>query len=127
MSDVSEEGVKALLDYLYKWDVKVEEMTEQIFLELLHTSHKYNIATLEKLLVNTLLDKADDWFNMNTVLELYFLTVNIETCDLLTDKMLSILKRNPKQLRNAPVYQELIAKHPSEAAELVLKLLELGS
>ncbi|ODM89719.1 Speckle-type POZ protein [Orchesella cincta] len=33
MCDVSEEGVKALLDYLYKWDVKVEEMTEQIFLE----------------------------------------------------------------------------------------------
>ncbi|CAL8135657.1 unnamed protein product [Orchesella dallaii] len=125
MNDVSEEGVKSLLSYLYKWDMNTEEMTEQIVIELLHTSHKYNISTLEKLLVNTLLDKSDEWFSMNSVLELYFLTVNIETCDLLTDKMLGILKRNPKQLRKAPVYQELVAKHPSEAAELVLKLLEL--
>ncbi|CAL8135675.1 unnamed protein product [Orchesella dallaii] len=130
MGDMSEQGVNALLAYFYTWDIKIEELSEEVCVELLYAAHKYNISTLESLMIDTLLDKPDgedgnQWFSPNIALELYFLGVNIESCNLLTEKMLSILKRNGKKLMDSVTFTELKTRNPSQIAILEATLQEL--
>ncbi|ODM89716.1 Copper-transporting ATPase, partial [Orchesella cincta] len=102
-------------------------LSEEICLELLYAAHKYDISTLENLIVDTLLDKPDEWFSINVVLELYFFTVNVGSCDLdlLTEKLVDILIRNQKELGNSVFYQELKANNSTQLVDLEVKLLEL--
>jgi len=96
MPDMSDEGVNALLAYMYRAEIDVKMLQEEIFIELLCSAHKYNIATLEKLMLDSmLLEKPIQSFGIDSVLKLYFFAVNIEdsSFQMLVGKMLEFLKR----------------------------------
>ncbi|ODM90557.1 Speckle-type POZ protein [Orchesella cincta] len=126
MIDISEEVVNLLLAYLYGRDINTAEMEEDIAYDLLRTAHKYNISSLQELMAVTLFNKSNDSFTTNTVLDVYFFTLNLEELTELCNKMLNILKSNPRKLIESTVYKDLIETSPKEAIELALKLLELG-
>ncbi|CAL8068841.1 unnamed protein product [Orchesella dallaii] len=124
MADMSEKAVISLISYLYENKLDTEGVPEEIAFELLHAARKYNISGLEKVMVKTLTNKPDNWFQIKNVLTLYFFTVNVEEYDTLCEKMISILKRKSKELRATPAYQELEDRNPKEALELAFKLAE---
>ncbi|ODM88712.1 BTB/POZ domain-containing protein [Orchesella cincta] len=125
MTDVSEEVVNLLVAYLYGRVMDTEEMKEEIAFDLLCTAHKYNIKPLEELMVVTLFNRPNDSFSMNTVLDVYFFTKNIEDFNVLSEKMLKILKGSPNQLLASSAFQDIMEKTPNEATKLALKLLQL--
>jgi len=93
MNDVSEEGVNALLDFLYRKNLDENKMSEETTFELLHTAHKYDIKSLEQEMVKLLNDKPQTWFTLTNVLSVYFFTVKVEEYQALCNKMMVILKR----------------------------------
>ncbi|ODM90558.1 Speckle-type POZ protein B [Orchesella cincta] len=125
MKDINEEVVNQLLSYIYGRAINTKDMKEEIAFDLLRTAHKYNITSLEELITVTLFNRPNDSFNMNTVLHLYFFTMNVDELNLLYEKMLNILKSNPKRLLASSTFQDLLKKSPEEASKLALKLLEL--
>ncbi|ODM90556.1 Kelch-like protein 40a [Orchesella cincta] len=122
MTDISEEVVNILLAYLYCCDINITEMKEDIAYDLLRTAHKYNIPSLQELMAVTLFKKPNNSFNMNTVLNVYYFTLNVEELNELCDKMLNILKGHPRKLLASTVYHNLLEKSPKEANKLALKL-----
>ncbi|CAL8131005.1 unnamed protein product [Orchesella dallaii] len=125
MMDVSEVGVKVLLNYFYQNVLDMEGITEDVAFELLNAAHKYNVKALEKMMAEILFKKPAEWFTLSNVLALYFFTVKVEEYETLCEKMMAILKKNSKELRSVAAYQDLMEKNPKEAFELAFKLLEL--
>jgi len=95
MNDISEEAVNALLVYLYQrvsFDMRAFFIENDVAFELLRTAHKYNIRPLEDLMKEKLSKIDPISVDINVVLELYFFAVNVDSCKVLGDKMLIILK-----------------------------------
>ncbi|ODM92444.1 Speckle-type POZ protein-like B [Orchesella cincta] len=118
MTDLADEVVNSMLLYL------MFEMTEELAFDLLCTAHKYNITALERDILQVLLDKPDENFELETVIALYFFAANIEQFSELCEKALNILQRNKTVLATSSAYQDLLQTNPKEAA-LLAKLLQL--
>ncbi|CAL8127527.1 unnamed protein product [Orchesella dallaii] len=127
MTDFSETVVNTLLSYLYGLEIDTSQIEPDMAFDLLRVAHKYNLAYLEKDMLETLLFKPEDSLGINTVLVMYFFTEKIEDFKELSEKFLHILRKNPKELQVSSAYQELLETDPKEAANLAFKLLELGS
>ncbi|CAL8135690.1 unnamed protein product [Orchesella dallaii] len=124
MEDLSANGVRYLLSYMYGREL---QPTEPIALELLQSGHKYNIVNLEEHMLKLLCSKPADWFTIDGILELYFFSVNIEQHEVLCEKLVRIMKRKPNYIRKASLYQEMVENFPKVASELEMKLLDGGS
>ncbi|CAL8127525.1 unnamed protein product [Orchesella dallaii] len=127
MTDLSETVVNTLLSYLYGLEIDTLEIEADMAFDLLQVAHKYNLADLEKDMLETLLIKPDDSSSVNTVLAMYFFTEKIEDFKNLCDKYLRILRKNPDELQLSSAYQELIVTDAKAAVNLAFKLLALGS
>ncbi|CAL8135688.1 unnamed protein product [Orchesella dallaii] len=124
MNDLSPDGVRCLLAYMYGREPQLVP-TESITIELLKTGHKYNIANLKQQMLKLLCTKPPHWFSTDGVLELYFFIVNIEEYQVLCEKLLHLLKMEPiSRIQNAALYQEMLKRYPKEASELALKFME---
>ncbi|CAL8130951.1 unnamed protein product [Orchesella dallaii] len=128
MTDVSEEGLNIFLNYLYKDKINTEVIEEEIAVELLQISHKYNVSALESIMLEMLFNKPNNWFSVDSALSLYFITVNVTAHSALCEKMFDIIKRNSygntQKLRSSTLYKEMEEKNPKEALNLLYKLLE---
>ncbi len=92
MDDMSENGVNAFLAYLYYWNLDVPLADPKVALELLRVSHKYDITSLEKAARHILIGKPVEWFDVSTVIQLFFFSKNLETYSQLKIKALCMLK-----------------------------------
>ncbi|CAL8143267.1 unnamed protein product [Orchesella dallaii] len=124
MKDVSEEGVKMMLDYLYGRNLHLEGRTEGDILEVLKASHKYNISKLESIISQFLLYKPMDWFSMDGVLDFYFFVKNVDALSNFADKLKAGIKGNTKKFSASATYQKWMEKEPNAAAQFVLQLFE---
>jgi len=93
MKDMAEKVVTKMLAYMYGLDVKAEEMDVEMAVGLLKAAHKYNISSLEVLMMKTVFFKPNETFNMELVLELYFYVEEIHTLKLIRDKMTEIMRK----------------------------------
>ncbi|CAL8135756.1 unnamed protein product [Orchesella dallaii] len=124
MNDLSSDGVRCLLAYMYGREPQLVP-TEPITFELLKTGHKYNIANLKQQMLKLLCGKPPHWFSTDGVLELYFFIVNFEEHQVLCEKLLHLLKMEPiSRIQNAALYQEMLKRYPKEVSELAFKLVE---
>ncbi|CAL8143268.1 unnamed protein product [Orchesella dallaii] len=124
MKDVSEEGVKMMLDYLYGRNLHLEGRTEGDILEVLKAAHKYNISKLESIIAQFLLYKPMDWFSMDGVLDFYFFVKNVDALCSFADKLKAAIKGNTKKFSASATYQKWMEKEPNAAAQFVLQLFE---
>jgi len=93
MTDVSDDVINQMVTYLYGNEIRPDEITSENGIGLFQLAHKYNIISLEKKMLQRLLQKPSDWFDINTVLDLYFFTQHLEQFEVLLKKMEGILKR----------------------------------
>jgi len=93
MTDLTEEGVKSLIMYMYKNELDAEEMDEENAIELIQAAHKYNIPGLEAFIVKTLTSKPDNWFGIMNVFSLYLFTEKVDEYGDLCQKMMRVLRR----------------------------------
>ncbi len=71
MEGISENGVRALLAYLYHRETKAVNESSEIALELLEASEKYYIENLRDDVRNIMLARKSCWFEVDTALSLY--------------------------------------------------------
>lgn len=92
MVDMSEQGVQAFLEYLYKSEKSLAEQNPQVALELLEAAHKYDIPHLEGNMKHLFLEKSNDWFNVDVALHLFLFARNICDYEHLKIKCVQVLK-----------------------------------
>ncbi|ODM87364.1 Speckle-type POZ protein [Orchesella cincta] len=129
LKDITKSCLEVLLAYFYGRDINLKQIPDKIATQLIQAAHKYDISGLERLMLQLLLNKPTDWFTMDNMIVLYHFTVNVDgdKFQLLTDKLLNIMKRYPQQLKTSEAYQNFMKDHPENAAELFIKLLEHDS
>lgn len=91
MEDITERGVKALLEYLYFWEIREAVTDVSIAFELLKVSHKYNIKELEATMNRLFRTKPFDWFELDVTLELYVFVRELDDLHL-KQKIISALR-----------------------------------
>ena len=92
LNDISEKGVKALLDFIYCRELFTPESEPAICFELFYAADKYDIKELRKAVVPMLLQKPSSWFDDETAFLLYALSRNCEQYEDLKIKALQIIK-----------------------------------
>lgn len=92
MVDVSEEGVRALLEYLYCRDLNKPMESSTVSVEMLEVAHKYLLGSLEDAIKAILLNKCDSWFNPNAAFRLFFFAGKLDIHKDLRDKAIRVLR-----------------------------------
>ncbi len=92
MPDMSEQSVRAFLEYLYLWEVKAANKSSLIAFELLHAGHKYDIKKLEESMEKILLSKESIWYNVDVAMKLFLFARNHPEGDQLKMKAIQVLK-----------------------------------
>lgn len=83
MPDTSEEGVRAMLAYLYYWDESKAGSKASVAFEAMIAGRKYVIPLLETAMKKLLLGGPDGWFenDMDTVLGIFLFTKSLPIDD----------------------------------------------
>ena len=70
MPDMTEAGIRALLAYLYCWDILAALQNSSVAFELLQAADKYGIPALYKIVKEVILLKETNRFSVTTSLQL---------------------------------------------------------
>lgn len=92
MPDMTEESVRAFLQYLYLWEVKEANKSSLIAFELLHAGHKYDIQKLEECMEKILLSKESPWYKVDVAMKLFLFARNRPEGAKLKIKAIQVLK-----------------------------------
>lgn len=92
LKDMREDCVRALLGFLYYWDLDKPKSDLNLAIELLEAAHKYDIVSLENAMKRILLDKPIWAFDVEQALELFFVGVSIGNMEELKLKSAMVLK-----------------------------------
>lgn len=92
MVDMCENGVKALLAFLYYRGLQEPSKDIQVALELLRAANKYDISSLEKAITVIIMQKPIEWFDISTTIQLFFFSKNIDHFTGIKQKSLQVLK-----------------------------------
>lgn len=96
MDDMTVEGVKALLAFLYYRGTKQAIGSMGICVELLKAGFKYKIGSLETAMKDIILENKqnqnDDWFGVEATLALFFFANRLERFWELKEKAVGTLK-----------------------------------
>lgn len=95
VKDISEDGLKAFLAYLYYSDTSRPNISCSVALELLQASRKYQVSDMEKSMQDLLLQKTVQWFDVVSSIKLFLLATNfpLEIREKLKRKAAHALKR----------------------------------
>lgn len=89
---MTEEGIRAMLEYLYGWTTVAAQNKPIVSVELLEVSDKYNLQELEKAMENLFLTSEDGWCTPEASLRLVLFLKDKDTSALKT-RALEIFRR----------------------------------
>lgn len=92
LKDMREDCARALLGFLYYWDLAKPKSDLNLAIELLEAAHKYDIVSLENAMKRILLDKPIWAFDVEQALELFFVSLSIGSLEELKMKAAMVLK-----------------------------------
>ncbi len=92
MDDMTLEGVKAFLGYLYYRGKDSAKENCGIAVELLKAGNKYLIESLEMTMKEILMEKQCSWFEVDAALTLFFFASKVECHKDLKMKAIQVLK-----------------------------------
>ncbi|CAL8132590.1 unnamed protein product [Orchesella dallaii] len=118
LEDMSKEGVKALLKYVYYFCVEDALQVPKIAMELLEAGHKYDITALEDTMKRIFIGKPDEWFTVDAALLLFLWSLKMNNCEDLTSKAVMIINKRWNEARKTSVFQERFARIPKSLEEL---------
>ncbi|CAL8130887.1 unnamed protein product [Orchesella dallaii] len=116
--DVSENCVKALLEYLYTFKITQSRKCSILAVELFQVAHKYDIRQLEEDLAHILLAQVNSWYDVNAALDLFRFARNVEEHCSLKLKCVEVLQLNADELLKSEKYQGLFQEDLATAMEL---------
>lgn len=76
--DMNEKAVKAMLAYLYCWDLSAAQESSEVAFDLLCAGQKYLIPTLVAAMRKILLQKENAWYNVDVALSLFVFANNLQ-------------------------------------------------
>ncbi|ODM91073.1 Kelch-like protein 40 [Orchesella cincta] len=119
----TQEGVSALLKFVYYQDVQEPLTSSGLCVELLHLALMYDIPTLAHCVRNTMLSKRNSWWDIGGAVSLYF-RVRLENGYAnLKDKAIQILKTKRARgeiMSNANShFEDLCVSDPNALKELM--------
>ncbi len=94
MDDMTFEGVKAFLSYLYYRGKDNAEKSCEVVVELIKAGNKYMIKSLEKAMKEILMSKPLAWFEVDATLTLtlFFFAAKVDGYEDLKMKTIQVLK-----------------------------------
>ncbi|ODM91245.1 TD and POZ domain-containing protein 2 [Orchesella cincta] len=119
--DISEEGVKALLNYIYCKSTNTPLATPSVALELLKSGEKYDISGLEASMKTIFLGKPVKWLTVDDALMLFIHSDKLEGYEELSRNAVQAIKLKKNDLQGSQVFDELVRRDP----ELTKKLFGL--
>lgn len=92
MLDCREVVIKALLAYLYTFDVEIPSKDSELALELLQIGHKYEIKELERAMSELLRNKPNSQFRVGIAIRLFCFARRIANGEKLKEKAVRVLR-----------------------------------
>ncbi|ODM86816.1 Protein maternal effect lethal 26 [Orchesella cincta] len=111
--DISIEGVKALLNYIYCKNTDVPSETPSVALELLKSGEKYDIFGLEAAMKTIFLSKPVEWLSVDVALLLFVHSDKLEGYEEFRKKAVQAMKTKKNDLEGSQVFDELIRDDPN--------------
>lgn len=94
MPEMTDQGVRAFLAFLYCWDTSVPSQDPNVALELFRAGHKYEIPEMEKSMKEILLNTPTEKLSVDLALDLFtFATLKTGPLEDLKLKAVGVLKR----------------------------------
>ncbi|CAL8092027.1 unnamed protein product [Orchesella dallaii] len=121
---LSEDGVKAFLEFIYYGNMDRPNERPTIALELFEAAHKYNVQAMEKAIKNMLLRKQTTWFPIDVALQLFVLTNQTNSYPDLKWRVLQVIKGKPVEMKESSVFDDLLHGDPNTAKELIFRCLQ---
>ncbi|CAL8108331.1 unnamed protein product [Orchesella dallaii] len=118
LEDMSKEGVKALLKYIYYGGVEDALQDPKIALELWEAGCKYFIPGLENDMKRIFIGKPEEWFTIDAALLLFLWSSKMDNCEYLTSKTVKIINGRWNEAKETSVFQERFARIPKNFEEL---------
>ncbi|CAL8085337.1 unnamed protein product [Orchesella dallaii] len=125
MDDVSEEGVKALLEYIYTWEITEAVRSSKVAVELFQVAHKYDIKQLEEKLARMILQRGNKWFQVDATIDLFRFARKIEAnSGDLKDKAVQALRTKREELMKSNGFKKLFTDDWETSMELCAMSLQ---
>ncbi|CAL8108340.1 unnamed protein product [Orchesella dallaii] len=118
LEDMSKEGVKALLKYIYYFSVEDALKDPKIAMELLEAGHKYDVILLEDAMKRIFIGKPEEWFTVDAALLLFLWSLKMGNCTDLTRKAVMMINMKWDEARKTSMFKEKFARIPENLEEL---------
>ncbi|ODM90017.1 BTB/POZ domain-containing protein [Orchesella cincta] len=120
--EISEEGVHALLQYIYYSGLDDALKSSEIALELLETGHKYDIPGLENTM-KRIFKKPKEWCSVDVAIHLSVWAHLREADGSYKDvmkKVAQVLKAKQEDFKRSALFTELFVRYPNAFRDLLL-------
>ncbi|ODM93021.1 Kelch repeat and BTB domain-containing protein 3 [Orchesella cincta] len=124
--NLSQEGLKAFLEFVYCLRIDTAKEDPKIALELLEFAHEKQISELEEGIKSIVVEKPDDWLSLNEGLQLFLFSLKLESQGYsdLKKKAVKAIKSKRLELKQSSVFQKLLESNPKCVTEFVCSCLE---
>ncbi|ODM96414.1 BTB/POZ domain-containing protein [Orchesella cincta] len=112
LKDVSEKCIRALLEYLYTFQISLAVKSSKVTVELFIAANKYEIQPLQDKLAKMILERRNAWFDITATLDLFLFIRKLGRTNVLDEvkgKIGQVLKSKGKVLiMESEGYQKLV-------------------
>ncbi|ODM90024.1 BTB/POZ domain-containing protein [Orchesella cincta] len=122
LKDVSEKCIRALLEYLYTFQISLAVKSSKVTVELFIAANKYEIQPLQDKLAKMILERRNAWFDITATLDLFLFIRKLGRTNILDEvkgKIGQVLKSKGKVLiMESEGYQKLVVDDVNAAMEM---------
>ncbi|ODM93776.1 hypothetical protein Ocin01_12906 [Orchesella cincta] len=116
--NLSEEGLKALLDFVYCLKLDIPREKPSVALELLDIGIKKQMPMLTKAINSLLVEQPDDWFGFDAALQLFLHSTKMQGYDELKKKAV----RKGDEMESSELCDQLLRTDP-KSSKMLMKAL----
>ncbi|ODN03083.1 Zinc finger and BTB domain-containing protein 7A [Orchesella cincta] len=116
--DLSEEGVDALLKYVYFRNLDDPLASCHIAFELMDIAHQYDFIGLEDAIKQIFLGKSYLWYSINVAVDIYLYTLKLQD-EQLKSEIVKVIKMKIDELEDSEVFQLLREEENKTAIDLM--------
>ncbi|ODM88495.1 hypothetical protein Ocin01_18187 [Orchesella cincta] len=105
--NLSEEGLKALLEFVYCLKLDIPREKPSVALELLDIGVKKQMPMLTKAINSLLVEQPDDWFGFDAALQLFLHSIKLQGYDELKKKAVRSMKLKGDEMESSELCDQL--------------------
>ncbi|CAL8138814.1 unnamed protein product [Orchesella dallaii] len=113
--DMTEEGLSAFLKYIYYADIEEPKKNLKIGMELLKIGREYNITSLEKCMMDLMLEVPASTLTVEIALELFCFTRKEKEFEDLRKKVIKLMKWNSVKVSESRRLRRIVGRNDDDA------------